>query len=192
MQTTFSEQRSWLGTRFFEVARRALRHDISEASEFFRIPQGQIAYVVGSIERGPLEALCKIGLPYEVVGQKARVEGDVEVRLNGMTLVDPGELEGWRREAFDLCVDHYWTVQGWARQDAGMAALMAGITNRGEVDAIANMHPRVLRKLAAATYGKIQIEQSMCMHMAMIFADAHASPDRVAIARSGCRISAAA
>lgn len=186
------EQRQWLGTQFIEVARRGLRRDITEAGGFFGMPQGQISYVIGSISRGQTETLCKIGLPYQVAGLGQLLEGRIEENLEQRGQVDPTSLEGWRREAFDHCVDHFWVLQSWAQRDLGLTALMGGLRKRSEAEAIASMSPRVLRKLAAATYGSFHIDHSMCMQMAMLFADADASPDRVAVARSGCKIISAA
>lgn len=187
-----SEQRMWLGHQYLEILRRAARRDISGAGEFFGVPQGQIGYVLAGFQKQAIEIVCKAGLPYHVWGLARMLEGDYVSRLEAVDPPDLGTMPDWKREALEFSVDHFWIVQSWMKGDLGCGALMAGLKRRQEAEALASLHPRLVKRLAWAMHGHFNINGSMAMQMAVIFADAQASQDRVLIARSGCKIMAAA
>lgn len=187
-----SEQRLWLGQQFLEILRRGARRDIGGAGEFFGVPQGQIGYVLAGFQRQAIDTVCMAGLPYHVAGLGRMLEGDYVSRLEDVQQPEQGGMPDWKREALEFSLDHFWIVQSWMKTDLGGGALMAGLKRRQEAEALASLHPGLVKRLAWAMHGSFKINGSMAMQMAVIFADAQASQDRVLIARSGCKIMAAA
>lgn len=186
MDALVKEQRKWLGCQFLGVVRRALRREPAEASQFFSLDPSTL-YVLQTIPREQLPQLCGTGLPYQFKGlawhlQSEMAQGPKE---------NPGDLVGWKREAFELCVDHFWMLQSWCHKDLGLAALLGGIRCHSTVQAIAGLHPAALKRLATAMYTQMVFDQSQCVQLALLFADASASADRIAVARAGCRVAGA-
>lgn len=187
-----SDQRLWLGQQFLDILRRAVRRDISVAGEFFAVPQGQIAYVLAGFQKQAIDVVCKVGLPYHVHGLSRMLEGSYATRLEDVAAPDLAGMPEWRREAVEFSVDHFWLLQSWLKADLGVGAMLGGLRKRHEAEILAEMHPRLLKKLAWAMHGHFHLNSAMAMQMALIFADAQASQDRVLIARSGCKLMAAA
>jgi len=190
-QARFRDDVLYLGTKYFEVIRSGLRRDIAQASTFFGIPEGQLGYVIGSISQQRLAELASLGMPYQVPGPDSFAVSGARTMRSSKGPLDQGLMVDWQKKALDLANDHWWIARDWARESPGLAALQFGVGTNKEMQLIADLPSRDIRELAELTYDKLIMEGSMAMQMSFLFADAEASPDRVAVARAGCLLLAA-
>lgn len=188
-----TEEMTYLGVKFYDVVRQALRHgDPSEVSMFFGLPQGQMAYVMDGMFGDRARRLAGKGLPYDIDAGHYLDSGrfSCSTELHGKDVVKDG-APAWHRDAFDLLVDHWWIVRSWAQQDAGLTALMTRTGSQARIHAISELKACDVRDLAAATFHRIRMSACMPMQLAHLFADAEASHDRVAVAAGGRGLNAA-
>lgn len=187
MHQRLREEMTYLGVRFYDVVRLALRHgNPSDVSMFFGLPQGQMAYVMDGMMGERAARLSGMGLPYLVDSSSIFDLGKIALPdgFRGQSAVGEAAPQ-WHSQALDLLVDHWWIVRGWAQKDPGMTALITRTKSPLRIDAIASMAPGDVRDVANATFNSIRMDSSMPMQLSHLFADAQAAHDRIAVVMAG-------
>lgn len=192
MSNAIRDDASHLGLSYFRVLKAGLRRDMTKASEYFAVPDGQLRYLLQDVPLKHLEELAAFGLPFRFAQQGRGLGSGVRHILASARPQGIEELEGWEREALSLACDTWWVMRDWAHQDPAMASLHCGLRTREQTAELAELRASEVRALAERTFQSMHLIDTVCMQLAYVFCDAEAASDRIAVVRGSCPLVVAA
>lgn len=181
-----------IGLDFLDAVREGLTRDMAKAMDMFRVPRGQLAYVLqGGMNRN-FAGLTAMGLPFRFTHKGRALNGAVRHVLNAPGSERPTDLQGWEEKALEVATRTWWLKRDTANRDPGLCALTFGYSSRTETDELANLAAREITELGYRTFREMPILDTVCMQIAYVMCDAPASHDRIAVLRGSCPIANAA